>query len=177
MPAWQPFHARTLDLDLQAHTSIRFGIGRFTTEAEVDHAVGLTVQHVNKVTVATRQELMLTEWVIDVMPLLFKHAVERDVAALGTRAGVLASAPNRSTLQQIDLAVVFFHSLRGAGRGGPKDDPVEPALNLPPCLRFAAPRRHLMRRGTGGGGLLARHSNSSSERCAALFELPGAASR
>lgn len=34
---------------LQAHTSIRFGIGRFTTEAEVDRAVELTVQHVNKV--------------------------------------------------------------------------------------------------------------------------------
>lgn len=33
----------------QAHTSIRFGIGRFTTEAEVDRAVDLTVQHVNKV--------------------------------------------------------------------------------------------------------------------------------
>ncbi|KAL4855473.1 Cysteine desulfurase [Chlorella vulgaris] len=31
-----------------AHTSIRFGIGRFTTEAEVDRAVELTVQHVNK---------------------------------------------------------------------------------------------------------------------------------
>ena len=34
---------------LQAHTSIRFGVGRFTTEAEVDRAVELTVQHVNKV--------------------------------------------------------------------------------------------------------------------------------
>lgn len=31
-----------------AHTSIRFGIGRFTTEAEVDRAVQLTVAHVNK---------------------------------------------------------------------------------------------------------------------------------
>ena len=31
-----------------AHTSIRFGIGRFTTEAEVDRAVELTVAHVNK---------------------------------------------------------------------------------------------------------------------------------
>ena len=31
-----------------AHTSIRFGIGRFTTEAEIDHAVELTVSHVNK---------------------------------------------------------------------------------------------------------------------------------
>jgi cysteine desulfurase len=33
---------------LQAHTSIRFGLGRFTTEEEVDRAVALTVQHVNK---------------------------------------------------------------------------------------------------------------------------------
>ncbi|PSC70570.1 cysteine desulfurase [Micractinium conductrix] len=31
-----------------AHTSIRFGLGRFTTEEEVDRAVELTVQHVNK---------------------------------------------------------------------------------------------------------------------------------
>lgn len=31
-----------------AHTSIRYGIGRFTTDAEVDRAVELTVQHVNK---------------------------------------------------------------------------------------------------------------------------------
>jgi cysteine desulfurase len=31
-----------------AHTSLRFGLGRFTTEAEVDRAVALTVQHVNK---------------------------------------------------------------------------------------------------------------------------------
>lgn len=31
-----------------AHTSIRFGIGRFTTEAEVDRAVDLTVRHVTK---------------------------------------------------------------------------------------------------------------------------------
>ncbi|XP_065849776.1 cysteine desulfurase, mitochondrial [Euphorbia lathyris] len=31
-----------------AHTSIRFGIGRFTTEAEIDRAVELTVQQVKK---------------------------------------------------------------------------------------------------------------------------------
>lgn len=31
-----------------AHTSIRFGIGRFTTEAEIDRAVQLTVQQVKK---------------------------------------------------------------------------------------------------------------------------------
>ena len=31
-----------------AHTSIRFGIGRFTTEAEVDFAVDLCVKHVNR---------------------------------------------------------------------------------------------------------------------------------
>lgn len=31
-----------------AHTSLRFGIGRFTTEAEVDYAVAATVRHVNK---------------------------------------------------------------------------------------------------------------------------------
>ncbi|XP_020109408.1 cysteine desulfurase, mitochondrial-like [Ananas comosus] len=31
-----------------AHTSIRFGIGRFTTEAEIDRAVELTVQQVRK---------------------------------------------------------------------------------------------------------------------------------
>ena len=31
-----------------AHTSIRFGIGRFTTEAEIDYAVKLCIQHVQK---------------------------------------------------------------------------------------------------------------------------------
>ncbi|KAF2283826.1 hypothetical protein GH714_016278 [Hevea brasiliensis] len=31
-----------------AHTSIRFGIGRFTTEAEIDRAIELTVQQVEK---------------------------------------------------------------------------------------------------------------------------------
>lgn len=31
-----------------AHTSIRYGLGRFTTEAEVDAAVAQTVSHVNK---------------------------------------------------------------------------------------------------------------------------------
>lgn len=31
-----------------AHTSIRFGLGRFTTEAEVDLAVDLVVRHVNR---------------------------------------------------------------------------------------------------------------------------------
>lgn len=31
-----------------AHTSIRFGIGRFTTEAEIDRAIELTVQQVQK---------------------------------------------------------------------------------------------------------------------------------
>ena len=31
-----------------AHASIRFGIGRFTTEAEVDWAIELTVRHVDK---------------------------------------------------------------------------------------------------------------------------------
>ena len=31
-----------------AHTSLRFGLGRFTTEAEVDRAIALTVQHVKK---------------------------------------------------------------------------------------------------------------------------------
>jgi cysteine desulfurase len=36
-----------VDEDL-AHTSIRFGIGRFTTEEEVDFAVDLLVQHVDR---------------------------------------------------------------------------------------------------------------------------------
>ena len=31
-----------------AHTSLRFGIGRFTTEQEVDYAVAATVRHVRK---------------------------------------------------------------------------------------------------------------------------------
>jgi cysteine desulfurase len=31
-----------------AHTSIRFGFGRFTTEEEVDRAAALTVEHVTK---------------------------------------------------------------------------------------------------------------------------------
>lgn len=31
-----------------AHSSIRFGVGRFTTEAEVDRTVELTVRHVNR---------------------------------------------------------------------------------------------------------------------------------
>lgn len=31
-----------------AHTSIRFGLGRFTTEAEVDHAVNLCIKHVHR---------------------------------------------------------------------------------------------------------------------------------
>jgi cysteine desulfurase len=31
-----------------AHTSIRYGLGRFTTEEEVDRAVEMTVAHVNK---------------------------------------------------------------------------------------------------------------------------------
>lgn len=40
---------RALGVDEEmAHTSIRYGIGRFTTEAEVDKAVELTVSHVNK---------------------------------------------------------------------------------------------------------------------------------
>merc|ERR1712072_314574 len=36
-----------LDDDI-AHSSIRFGMGRFTTEAEVDRAIELTVRHVNR---------------------------------------------------------------------------------------------------------------------------------
>lgn len=31
-----------------AHTSIRFGLGRFTTEAEVDYAIEQCVKHVNR---------------------------------------------------------------------------------------------------------------------------------
>lgn len=31
-----------------AHTSIRFGIGRFTTEQEIDHAINLCTQHVRR---------------------------------------------------------------------------------------------------------------------------------
>ena len=34
--------------DDMAHTSIRFGIGRFTTEAEVDYAVEMCVKHVDR---------------------------------------------------------------------------------------------------------------------------------
>lgn len=40
---------RALGVDEEmAHTSIRYGLGRFTTEEEVDKAVELTVAHVNK---------------------------------------------------------------------------------------------------------------------------------
>jgi len=40
---------RALGVDEEmAHTSIRFGIGRFTTDAEVEQAIDLTVNHVNK---------------------------------------------------------------------------------------------------------------------------------
>lgn len=40
---------RALGVDEEmAHTSIRFGLGRFTTAAEVDRAVALTVAHVTK---------------------------------------------------------------------------------------------------------------------------------
>ncbi len=31
-----------------AHTSLRFGLGRFTTESEVDHAIDATARHVQK---------------------------------------------------------------------------------------------------------------------------------
>lgn len=31
-----------------AHTSIRFGLGRFTTRAEVDFAISLCVRHVTR---------------------------------------------------------------------------------------------------------------------------------
>jgi len=40
---------RALGVDEElAHTSIRFGLGRFTTEAEVDYAVELAVKHVKR---------------------------------------------------------------------------------------------------------------------------------
>mmetsp|Transcript_21158 Transcript_21158/g.58712 ORF Transcript_21158/g.58712 Transcript_21158/m.58712 type:complete len:275 (-) Transcript_21158:276-1100(-) len=40
---------RALGVDEEmAHTSIRFGFGRFSTEAEVDTAIANTVEHVNK---------------------------------------------------------------------------------------------------------------------------------
>jgi len=34
--------------DDMAHTSIRFGVGRFTTENEIDHAIQLCIKHVNR---------------------------------------------------------------------------------------------------------------------------------
>ena len=40
---------RALGVDEElAHTSLRFGLGRFTTEQEVDTAVGELVRHVTK---------------------------------------------------------------------------------------------------------------------------------
>jgi cysteine desulfurase len=40
---------RALGVDEEmAHTSIRYGLGRFSTEEEVDRAVALTVEHVAK---------------------------------------------------------------------------------------------------------------------------------
>ncbi|KAJ0097453.1 hypothetical protein Patl1_28137 [Pistacia atlantica] len=44
-----------------AHTSIRFGIGRFTTEAEVDRAVDLTVKQVEKLREMSRLYEMVKE--------------------------------------------------------------------------------------------------------------------
>ena len=40
-------HAIGVEDDL-AHTSIRFGIGRFTTEAEVDYAINLIKEKIDK---------------------------------------------------------------------------------------------------------------------------------
>jgi cysteine desulfurase len=34
--------------DDMAHSSIRFGIGRFTTEKEIDHVVNRVINHVDK---------------------------------------------------------------------------------------------------------------------------------
>ena len=40
---------RALGVDEEmAHTSVRYGVGRFTTEEEVDKAVELTAKHVEK---------------------------------------------------------------------------------------------------------------------------------
>ena len=40
---------RALGVDVElAHTSIRFGLGRFTTEAQIDYAVECLREHVNK---------------------------------------------------------------------------------------------------------------------------------
>ena len=40
---------RALGVDEEmAHTSIRFGIGRFTTDAEVDYALAACVKHVDR---------------------------------------------------------------------------------------------------------------------------------
>jgi cysteine desulfurase len=40
---------RALGVDeAMAHTSIRFGFGRFTTEAEVDYAAALMLANINK---------------------------------------------------------------------------------------------------------------------------------
>jgi len=48
-PSSRPSPAAAVGVDEEmAHTSIRFGIGRFTTEAEVDYAVENCVKHVER---------------------------------------------------------------------------------------------------------------------------------
>ena len=45
---WQRGSPRFAPLRPDTSCSCRFGIGRFTTEAEIDRAVELTVRHVSK---------------------------------------------------------------------------------------------------------------------------------
>lgn len=122
-----------------AHTSIRYGLGRFTTAAEVDRAVELTVEHVNKLREMSPLWEMVQEGV-DIKSIQWAQvSFFVRMTLCGSRELCVWFCPSRSFFFSFLTCFVFLQSfamtaLKGgggrAGAGGSARHKWQPAGSL-----------------------------------------------
>lgn len=108
-----------MDEDL-AHSSIRFGLGRFTTEAEVDFTVEQVVKHVRRLRQMRQAPRLRSQWwpspITKIMYFMFQSALGDARGGYRSEGYKLVAALADVSLPQLSLThtnhVVYAYSVK-----------------------------------------------------------------